>query len=60
MSKIGKMPIDIGDASVEVKGNDVIYKGKHAEGTHQIPDFLTVTLDDKLIKIGRASCRERV
>lgn len=51
MSKIGKMPINIGDASVEVKGNTVFYKGKHSEGSHQVPDFLTITLDDKLLKI---------
>ena len=51
MSKIGKMPINIGDATIELKGNTVFYKGKNAEGSHVIPDFLSINLENKLLKI---------
>lgn len=42
MSKIGRKPIDIKNLQVEVKGQDVHYKGKKLSGVHQLPDGLTV------------------
>lgn len=47
MSKIGKMPISIGDASVEIKDNEIHYKGKLAQGVHKLDDLLIAKLDDK-------------
>ncbi len=32
MSKIGRKPIDIKDVQVEIKGQEVQYKGKKSQG----------------------------
>ncbi|CDK30498.1 50S ribosomal protein L6 [Candidatus Babela massiliensis] len=47
MSKIGRKPIDIGNTQVEVKDNKVYYKGKLAEGIHELPEILVADLKDK-------------
>ncbi len=52
MSKIGRKPIEIGNAQVEIKENSVHYKGKFAEGVHLLDDLLTVKLEDKCLVIG--------
>ncbi|MBI2352687.1 50S ribosomal protein L6 [Candidatus Dependentiae bacterium] len=45
MSKIGRKPIAIQDVDVTVNGQVVTYKGKKAEGTYVLPDYLRVTLE---------------
>ena len=45
------MPINIGDAKVEIKGREISFKGKHSEGVHQLPLFLKASLEDKILKI---------
>lgn len=47
MSKIGRKPIDIGNAQVEVKGNKIYYKGKLANGAYDLPELFKVELKDK-------------
>lgn len=45
MSKIGRKPISIQDVEVTVNGQVVSYKGKKAEGTYSLPDYLRVSID---------------
>lgn len=49
MSKIGRMPIKLGNVKVEVKGQEVHYAGKNTTGVHTIPPFMQAeVLDDHL------------
>ena len=49
MSKIGRKPIDISGVTVEVKGQEVQYKGAKASGAYVLPEVLEVQIaDDKL------------
>ncbi len=45
MSKIGRKPISIQDVDVTVNGQVVTYKGKKAEGTYLLPEYLQVSLE---------------
>jgi large subunit ribosomal protein L6 len=47
MSKIGRKSIDIENVAVEIKGQDVHYKGPNASGVHTLPDMLKAELNDK-------------
>ena len=47
MSKIGRKPIDIENVAVEIKGQDIHYKGPNASGVHMLPDMLKAELNDK-------------
>jgi large subunit ribosomal protein L6 len=49
MSKIGRKPINIGNAQVEVQGNEVQYKGTKAAGTYLVNTMLAVQLKGKEI-----------
>jgi len=51
MSKIGRKPIDIGAAQVEVAGQTVRYKGNNISGVYELPDFIKVELDDKKLSL---------
>lgn len=51
MSKIGRKPIDIGTAQVQIDGHTVRYKGTKGAGEYVLPDFITVELDDKKLKL---------
>ncbi len=51
MSKIGRKAIDITDVQVEVKGQDVLYKGKLASGTYALPDFLKAVIDGNRLQL---------
>lgn len=51
MSKIGRKPIDIGNTKIEINDNTVKFKGKLAEGSHELPDLLGVELKDKELYI---------
>lgn len=57
MSKIGRKPIDIGNAQVEIKGKNIYFKGKLAEGVHVLDDILDAELKEKklFIKAGKTS-----
>jgi len=47
MSKIGRMPIDLGDTKVEIKGQEVHYSGKKASDVYVLPADLEVRIEDK-------------
>ena len=51
MSKIGRKPIDIGDTSIELKGQVVSYKGKHGAGSYEVPGDFEVALVDKALVV---------
>ena len=51
MSNIGRKAIDIGPVSVEIKGNEVHYKGSMATGVYIVPEELSVTLNDKSLSL---------
>jgi|ERR1700733_5276577 len=51
MSKIGRKPIDIGSAQVEVKGQEVHYSGKKGNGVYVLPKELTPELNGKALTI---------
>lgn len=47
MSKIGRKPIDIGDVQIDIKGQEVHYKGKKSSGVYTLPESLIAQIDDK-------------
>ena len=49
MSKIGRKPIDIGSVQVEVKGQDVHYKGKKSSGVFNTPGELVAVVENNKI-----------
>lgn len=51
MSKIGRKPIDIGNVKVEIKDNQVHYKGPKGSGVYQVPSLLTVTLNNNQVNL---------
>jgi len=51
MSKVGMKPIAIENVEVEVSGQTVSYKGPNHTGTHEVPECLTVALEDGFIKL---------
>jgi large subunit ribosomal protein L6 len=55
MSKIGRKPIDIGAVQVEVKGQDVHYKGKKNSGIFNTPSELVPSIENNklLLKLAK-------
>jgi len=51
MSKIGKKPIVFSDVQVDVKDQEIHYKGKNHSGTYLLPDFLTAKVEDQKLFI---------
>lgn len=51
MSKIGRKPIDISNTQVDIKGQEIHYKGKFDSGVYVLPEFITATLEDKILKL---------
>ena len=49
MSKIGRKPIELGSAKVEIKGNDVHYKGGKSSGVYTVPKEIKATLEEKTL-----------
>ena len=47
MSKIGRKAIDINNVKVDIKGNEVHYKGPKNSGVYVLPEVLTAQIDDK-------------
>ena len=46
MSKIGRKHIDLGSVTVDVRGNEIQYKGKNLSGAHLLPAELKVEVKD--------------
>ncbi len=51
MSKIGRKPIDIGSAKVEIKGQEIHYSGKKDNGVFILPEGLKAQLDGKMLEL---------
>lgn len=51
MSKIGRKPIAVDNAKVEVKGQQVHYKGKFSSGVHELPEFIKIDFDGSFVKL---------
>lgn len=51
MSKIGRKPINIQDVQVEVKGQDIHYKGKQSQGVFTLPAELAAELTGQMIAL---------
>lgn len=49
MSKIGRRPIELGSVQVEIKGNEVQYKGPHATGTYVVADDLSIEVENNAL-----------
>lgn len=47
MSNIGRKPISLGSTTVEIKENEVHYKGPKTSGVYKVPSELKVELKDK-------------
>ena len=55
MSKIGRKPIDFGSVSVDIKGNEIQYKGKKLSGAHLLPVELKAEAKDGKLFISLAN-----
>jgi large subunit ribosomal protein L6 len=51
MSKIGRKPIALGGVTVEVKGQEIHYKGKKASGVYTLDKLLTAEIKGKELYI---------
>lgn len=51
MSKIGRKPINIGNVAVDIKGQEIQYKGKKSAGAYDLPNVLAAKLDGKMLYI---------
>jgi len=51
MSKIGRKLIDLGSAKVEIKGNELHYKGAKSSGVYMLPDRLVSEITDNSLLI---------
>jgi large subunit ribosomal protein L6 len=61
MSKIGRKPIDLGGVKIEIKGNEILYKGKKSSGAYELPDQLEAELKEKslLVKPTSSAAKDR-
>lgn len=51
MSKIGRKPIDIGSAKVEIKGQEVHYSAQKCSGVYILPNSISAHLDGKKLSL---------
>ncbi len=51
MSKIGRKPIAISSAKIEIDGNKVTISGSKDTFVHELPDCIAVTLNDKSLSL---------
>lgn len=51
MSKIGRRPIALGGVTVDIKGNEIHYKGKKASGVYQLDNLLKAEVEGKELYI---------
>ncbi len=56
MSRIGKAPISIpAGVEVTVSGSDVTVKGSKGSLTHTVPEVISVSVDDGVVSVARAT-----
>lgn len=60
MSKIGRKPIRLDGVKVEVKGNDVHYKGAITSGVHALPPFLKITINGDELSLTNEGGKDKV
>src|SRR5438552_11242642 len=51
MSKIGRKPIDISGVKVEIKEQEIHFKGPKDSGVHKLPEQLVARIEDGALKI---------
>ena len=51
MSKIGRRPIKLDGVQIDIKGQDVHYKGKNQSGVYVLPAFLMAKVEDDNLSI---------
>jgi len=51
MSKIGRKPIELGGAKIEIKGQGVHYKGGKSSGVYVLPKEIKATLEGNLLSL---------
>jgi large subunit ribosomal protein L6 len=51
MSKIGRKPIELLAAKVEINGQELKISGSQAKFTHVLPDYLKVSIEDGILSI---------
>ena len=51
MSKIGRMPILLSSAKVEIDGNKVLIDGPNAKFVHELPEGVVASLENNFLKI---------
>lgn len=51
MSKIGRKPIDLGNVSVEINNNQIVYKGSKSSGTYELPAEIKAVVDGNKISL---------
>ncbi len=64
MSKIGRRPIDFQGVQVDIKNNEISYKGKKDAGVYILPDILEVEVEGNMLRLAPSrsvvlSVRER-
>ena len=61
MSKIGRRPIELGKIQVDIKGQEVHYKGSNDQGVHLLPEELSVKIEEGSIFVVRnESCNQKM
>lgn len=53
MSRIGKKPIALQKATVEIKGDHIIVKGPNGQLERDIPQLISVVVEDNQIQVNR-------
>lgn len=51
MSKIGRKPIDVGSAKLEIKGQEIHFSGKKGSGSYVLPEGMIAKLDGKMFTL---------
>jgi large subunit ribosomal protein L6 len=51
MSKVGRQAINIDGVQVDIKGNEVHYKGPKASGVYQLPEFFDAEVADQKLQV---------
>ena len=51
MSKIGRKPIELSSATVQVNGNTLVISGQKGKLTHELPDVITAEQEGKVLSL---------
>lgn len=60
MSKIGRKPIQLNGVTVDIKGQEVSYKGPKASGVYHLPSELSARVQDTSLYITPAQDKEKM